>query len=397
MSTWPLFLPCPRGLESLLLQEVSRIFPEQNKAETPIHKQVPGGVLTRGDARTVMALNLWSRLASRVLLQVAHGPYRDEASLYALARSVAWHDWLGPQHTLRVDLSAQHSPLRSLQFATLKVKDAVCDVLRDRRGARPNIDTQQPDVRVYAHLSRDEAWLYLDTSGEPLFKRGWRLNKGEAPIKENLAAGMVQLCGWDTESALIDPFCGSGTLLIEAAHYAMQRAPGLLRGFGFERLPGFDPQLLTQLRRDAQERIVPLRAPLLGSDTDPAMCDIARANAAHAGVSADKGSITWQCADAVQALPTAPQGWVLSNPPYGERMHASDELFTRLGTQLKQQFRGWQVWLISADPTLPKQLGLQPKRKVPLFNGPIETRLFGFDLVQGSYRPRATQPTPAAT
>jgi putative N6-adenine-specific DNA methylase len=348
--------------------------------------------MAQGQAADIMRLNLHSRLASRVLLQLAQGAYRDEATLYALARQVRWQDWLSPKQTLRVDLSAQRSPLKSLQFATLKVKDAICDALRDAAGARPSIDTQRPDVRVFAHLSQHEAWLYLDTSGEPLFKRGWRQDKGEAPIKENLAAGLVQLCGWDGRSALMDPFCGSGTLLIEAAQWAMARAPGLDRRFAFEALPGFDAALLRRLREQARAAVVPLEAPIVGSDAAARMLGIARRNAQRAGVP----QLRFERADAAQLQPAAAGGWLLTNPPYGERLAADDTLFNQFGTVLKQRFQGWQAWIISADLALPKQLGLQPKRKIPLFNGPLETRLFGFELVGGSYRPRAAAATPQA-
>ncbi len=182
-----------------------------------------------------MAANLHSRLASRVLLKIAHRPYRSEQDIYALAVEQRWEQWFSANETLRVDVTAIKSPLRSLEFTTLRVKDAICDRLREVSGARPNIDTATPDVRVFAFLTATDCTLYLDTSGDPLFKRGWRLDKGAAPLRENLAAGILRLTGWSAGTPLHDPMCGSGTFLAEAAQVALDIAPGAERRFGFEK------------------------------------------------------------------------------------------------------------------------------------------------------------------
>src|SRR5690606_24009867 len=165
--------------------------------------------------------NLYSRLATRVLVRVAHARVHTEDDILELARQTAWERWFGPEQTLRVDTSAVRSPMKSLQYCNLRAKDGICDRLREREGARPSIDTVRPDARVHLFLDETTATLYLDTSGESLFKRGWRLDKGEAPLRENLAAGLLALSGWDPSQALMDPFCGSGTILIEAAWIAL--------------------------------------------------------------------------------------------------------------------------------------------------------------------------------
>ncbi len=227
-----------------------------------------GGIGVNGPLAVAMAINLHSRIASRVLLKMADGPYKTEDDLFRLAKSIGWEDWFSSHQTLRVDLTAQRSPLKSLNFATLRIKDAIVDRLREQTGERPNIDTANPDVRVQAHLTNNQATIYLDTSGEPLFKRGWREEKGEAPLKENLAAGILALTPWQSNQALYDPMCGSGTFLIEAAQMALHIPPGAIRahllkeknpsistvtsawkqsveisGFGFTRLKPFNTSL----------------------------------------------------------------------------------------------------------------------------------------------------------
>src|SRR5258708_17198352 len=231
------FVPCPRGLEAALASELAEIGARHlSGAPFEAGAQVPGGVHFRGGWAAGMAANLHSRIASRVLLKIAHRPYRTEQDIYALALEQRWEQWFSANETLRVDVTAIKSPLRSLEFTTLRVKDAVCDRLREVSGARPSIDTADPDVRVFAFLTATDCTLYLDTSGDPLFKRGWRLSKGAAPLRENLAAGILRLSGWTPGAPLYDPMCGSGTFLAEAAQVALNIAPGPHRRFGSEQL-----------------------------------------------------------------------------------------------------------------------------------------------------------------
>ena len=425
--SWPLFLPCPAGVEALLADEVRALLPQA--AIEPAR----GGVSLTGGPAEVMTLNLESRLAQRVLVEVGARPYRHEQDLYDLASSIDWSAWLTPRHTLRVDVTAQRSPLRSLHFAGLRIKDAVCDQLRDATGQRPSVDTRHPDLQLVLHVGEARASLAVDTSGEPLFKRGWRMDKGDAPLKETLAAAMLAAAGWrgtsDSGGALHDPCCGSGTIAIEAAQIACGMAPGLKRPFAFERLLPFASSAMREqwqaLKAAAQGRIHPARVPISGADVSFRMVDFARRNAARAGVD---HVVTFNGGDALErpAPNIAPElhGTLMLNPPYGERIEAlgrarpgrragesnepADEgqppvrlhdtpdralpsdFYAQLAAHWKRAYAphpgGWTAWVLSPDPKLPSALRLKESRRVPLWNGPIECRLFRFELVLGSAR-----------
>ena len=411
--TAPFFLPCAAGVETLLADEVRRVLPT-----VAVHT-LRGGVALDGGPSEVMVLNLESRLAQRVLVEVAEGPYRDEQALYDLAASVDWTQWITPQHTLRVDTTAHRSPLRSLNFAALRIKDAVCDVLRDATGERPSVDVRNPDLALVLHLNEERAALYVDTSGEPLFKRGWREDKGDAPLKETLAAAMLAAAGWhgtpESGGALHDPCCGSGTIAIEAAQIACGIAPGLKRRFAFERLlPFATPELraeLQRLRSHAQARIHPAAVPIHASDVSFRMVDFARRNAQRAGVEA---AITFHGGDALERpapdLPDDLPGTLMLNPPYGERIAVAgkaaaaprlsagdpgnkdlpDDFFARLSAHWKRAYTrhpaGWTAHVLSPDMKLPGAMRLKESRRTPMWNGPIECRLFRFDLVAGTMR-----------
>ncbi|APA85788.1 class I SAM-dependent RNA methyltransferase [Paraburkholderia sprentiae WSM5005] len=423
------FLPCPRGLEAPLAAELAEIAAEHlNGAAFTAGAQVPGGVHFSGGWAAGMAANLHSRLASRVLLKIAQRPYRGEQDIYALALEQRWEQWFSAHETLRVDVTAIKSPLRSLEFATLRVKDAICDRLREKSGARPNIDTAMPDVRVFAFLTATDCTLYLDTSGDPLFKRGWRLDKGAAPLRENLAAGILRLTGWQAGTPLYDPMCGSGTFLAEAAQVALKIAPGVERRFGFEKLKQFDARTWQALKGAALEAKNAARGSrgadlqIFGSDISGDMLEKARANLERAGLPA----IALKQLDARDMTPpTSAPGILVANPPYGERIEVrgrnargelregrgnrdddgfrrvqeeapDSEFFQLLGNAMKQRFTGWHAFILTSDRKLPGQLRLRESTKTPLFNGALECRLFRFDLIAGSVRQRPQGDTPAA-
>ncbi len=391
-----LFLPCAGGVEALLADEVHRITSRQAEITR-------GGVWVEGDERTAMALNLESRLATRVLWPLIDGPYRDEHELYALARRVPWEHWITPEQTLRVDVSAMRSPLQSLNFAALRIKDAVCDTLREVAGARPSVDTRQPDLPIALFVGPDHATLYVDTSGEPLFKRGWREDKGEAPLKETLAAAMLAAAGWQgraEDGPLFDPCCGAGTIVIEAAQMACGIAPGSQRRFAFERLLPFKPHAAEwrDLQRLAKARVHAPLVPLFAGDVSFRMTDFATRNAERAGV---KAAIEFKTADALQRPPPLAAGTIIMNPPYGERIApkgqgtataregfegggTSAEFFGALASHWKRQYPGWTAWLLSPDMKLPTLMRLKESRRVPLWNGAIECRMFRFDMVSGA-------------
>jgi putative N6-adenine-specific DNA methylase len=383
------FAICPRGLEASLADELRVLGATGIQAEA-------GGVAFAGDTAIGYAANLHSRLASRVLWRIGIARIASERDLYAVAAEIEWETHFGAEHTLRVDLTATHAPLRSLEFATLRVKDAIVDRLRARTGARPSIDRARPDVRVFVHVARAQTTLYLDLSGEPLFKRGWRADKGEAPLKENLAAGLLHLAGWTPAVPLLDPFCGSGTIVIEAACMATRRAPGLVRTFAFEKLRGFDRATWRQLGEAARAHIDDTAdTPLRGSDIATRVIEQAHRNAELAGLQAvlERGNLRFESRDARQAQPPAPRGVIVTNPPYGEQSQPKSAsvaaLMRDFGDRLKQAFAGWDAWLMTGDRGLPGQMRLQESRKTVLYNGPIECRFFRFPMTAGNYRSRS--------
>jgi len=381
-ETFKVFAPCPQGLEEALTAEMQALGYEDAQAGR-------AGCSFTADWSGVQRANLYSRLATRILVQVAHAEISHEDDILDLARATPWERWFGPEQTLRVDTSAVKSPVQSLQYCNLRAKDGICDRLREVEGARPDIDTVRPDARVHLFLTGHTATLYLDTSGESLFKRGWRLDKGEAPLRENLAAGMLALAGWDPAAPLLDPFCGSGTILIEAAWIALGVPPGISRPFGFERLRGHDAYRWRDLKNDARARILPqIEQPLVGYDLDPRAVEFARANAERAWLTAD--TIRFEVGDARDIPAPADHGWIVTNPPYGERMQAEQQegLWRAWSSCLKRNFAGWQLHVITSDMSLPQQLRLKPRRRIPLHNGALDCRLFGFELVAASYRDR---------
>jgi putative N6-adenine-specific DNA methylase len=429
-----LFLPCAAGVEDFLAEEVHAL--TGLMGEDLLVRR--GGVLARASWRDAMRLNLHSRLAQRVLVQLSHTQYRSEQDLYRAAMNVAWEIWFTPKQSIKVEVTAQHSPLTSLNFAALKVKDAVCDRFREKaHGVRPDVNTQWPDVRIYAHLTTDECTLYIDTSGEPLFKRGWREDKGDAPLKETLAAAMLAASGWalgdvgsddDGDGALLplyDPCCGSGTVCIEAAQIACNIAAGSLRHFAFEKFVPFQAHVWNAIKKEAADAVVKpapgQKALIYGSDVSHRMVDFAQRNAERAGVA---DVIEFRGGDALQRMPPIDVaetggGVMVLNPPYGERIdvggvagsgsvghagnagraaaeqegrfgarelaHTDDggEFFSQLSSHWKKNYSGWTAWVLTPDLKLPSKMRLKESRRVPMWNGPIECRLFKFSMVKG--------------
>ena len=374
------FAPCPRGLEAPLAAELAAL---GATFVTPAE----GGVGFAGPLELAYHANLESRLASRILWRIAHGRYRNEDELYALAHRIDWPRHFKVERTLRVDVAATRSPLQSLEFATLKVKDAVVDRFRESTGKRPSVEKQRPDIRVHAFLTEREATFYLDTSGEALFKRGYRRETDLAPLRENLAAGLIALSGWTPGTPLLDPMCGSGTIAIEAALIAADRAPGLARTFGFQKLAWYDGPTWQRIRQRAHDRVRPAPdAPtIFASDVDGGIVELCRRNLAGAGVA---GFAAVEVANALERSAPASAGILIANPPYGVRLDSDATLtvlYPKLGDALKQRFPGWTAFLFSGDTRLPKLIGLKPSRRTPLFNGAIECRLYRFEIVAGRH------------
>jgi putative N6-adenine-specific DNA methylase len=379
------FATCPRGLELLLADELRTL-----KAEK-VHA-VGGGVQFAGDFFLCYGINLASRLASRVLWQVAHGSYQSEDDIYRISYSVPWIVFFDAGRTIRVDVSATKSPLTSLNFATLKIKDAVCDKIRRISNRRPSVDTREPDIPIQAHLTDHDFTLYLDTTGEPLFKRGQRLATGEAPLRENLAAGILKLAGWTPDVTLLDPMCGSATILLEAAHMALDIAPGLGRHFAFEKFKNFDGRRWREQLQEAasrQKEKVPLA--IYGSDISGGVLRAAHVNLAAVGL--DK-IVGLKMANVLDISAPAKEGIIVTNPPYGVRLGEEQQLaefYPKLGDVLKKKFTGWRAYLLSADMRLPKLIRLAASKRTPLFNGALECRLFEYKMVEGGMRKRKSE------
>ena len=379
MTTYSLFVTCPRGLEAPLSQEL-----EQFKCQDI--RAVDGGVACKGGMEQVYRINLHSRTASRVLLRLTKSGYRSEQDIYKAAKNIRWTDWFDLEQTFKVKVEGKRAQVKSLDFVGLKIKDAVCDVFRDACGARPSVGKIRPDIRIHAFIDERDIQIFIDTSGEALFKRGYRQDTGEAPMRENLAAGLLLLAGYDGTQPFQDPFCGSGTIVIEAAWIATRRAPGLMRRFGFEKLKNFDAALWKKLQHEAEAQTRPAPAPISGSDNDRHMIRAAVANAQAAEVDT---FIRFEVKDVQDTRPNGEGGILISNPPYGVRLaevQALQALYPQLGAWLKQHYAGWLAGMFTGDRDMPKFMRLSPKRKIPLYNGNLDCRLFLMDMVKGSNR-----------
>lgn len=375
------FAPCPRGLEGVLVEELTALRAERVQA-------VDGGVGFAGSLQTMMRANLHSRIASRILWKLAEKPYRSEDDIYRLARDVEWAELFAVDCTIKVNVTAIKSPLRSPEFVGLKVKDGVCDRFRLKTGARPSVDTREPDMRIHLFLTERMASLYLDTSGEALFKRGYRSDAGEAPLRENLAAGVLALSGWTPEQALHDPMCGSGTFLIEAAMKARAIAPGVRRSFAFQQFRGHDAAAWERLRAEAREQENSERYVIYGSDVSSTVLVHAAANLAAAGVAE---TVELKQLNLLDAQPIAASGVWLCNPPYGVRLDERARLaesYPLWGDVLKQRFAGWRAYFFTGDLELAKKIGLKASKRTVLFNGALECRLFEYVMQAGSLRDR---------
>jgi putative N6-adenine-specific DNA methylase len=374
------FATCPRGLEPVLAAELRQLQAERIRA-------VGGGVAFSGDFLLCYRANLESRIASRVLWQVATDDYRNEDDIYRTAFALPWTDWLEPARTIRVDVSATKSPLTSVNFVTLKIKDAVCDKIRRLSGRRPSVNTREPDIPIQGHLTDRDFTLYLDTTGEPLFKRGMRMATGDAPLRENLAAGILRLAGWVPGTPLLDPMCGSGTILLEAAHMAIDIAPGLGRHFAFEKFKNFDGRRWRELLQRSVSRQKPrISQAIYGSDLSGDVLKAARANLMAAGL---EKFVSLKRANVLEIFAPAKEGIIVTNPPYGARLGEQQtlaEFYPKLGDVLKKRFSGWRAYLLSADMRLPKLIRLAASKRTPLFNGALECRLFEYKMVGGGMR-----------
>ncbi len=374
------FATCPRGLEQLLADELLAVGAKSIKP-------TDGGVSFDGDWAICYAANLNSRIATRILWQVARGKYMNEEDLFDAAYKINWPQWFDVKNDFMVKVTGVKCPLKSLEFATLKIKDAVCDKFRLVVGARPYIDTKTPAVRIHAYLAADEYQYYLDTSGAALYQRGNRGASIEAPLRENLAAGILKLSGWQVGQPLLDPMCGSGTFLLEAAMVALDMAPGYKRSFGFEVLKNFESHVWTKIKSQAAAKVKPVTfQKIYGSDVDLRAVRISKQNLEDAGL---LEAVQLSHVDIVNVVPPADSGVLIANPPYGVRIGDDDSLqllYPKIGEALKRKFAGWNTYFLTNDLTMPKLMRLTPSKRTPLYNGPLECRLFEIKMVAGSNR-----------
>jgi putative N6-adenine-specific DNA methylase len=374
------FAPCPRGLAPALAGELADLGAHHPQA-------AEAGVSFTGPFDLVYAANLHSRIASRILWRVAQFPYSNENDVYERGKEVQWREYFSAERTFKVETNAHRSPVKSLDFVTLRVKDAIADHFRGALGHRPSVSPRDPDVRVHAFLDAKMCTLYIDTSGEPLFKRGRRDFVGEAPLKKNLAAGILRIAGWRPGVALLDPMCGAGTFLSEAADISLARAPGRSRAFGFQNLSRYNASTWERLLAKAQREEKPMAPlPIYGSDLYGRTVDSARMNLRDAGL---ESAVTLKQVNLLELSAPAATGLLVTNPPYGVRLGEKEDLaqfYPQLGDTLKKRFAGWTAFILSGDPELAKLIRLSASKRTVLYNGALECRLYEYRMVAGGNR-----------
>jgi len=374
------FATCPRGLEALLVEELSAQHALKIVA-------TDGGVSFEGNLETMYRVNLHSRIATRIMSRVGQGHYTTEEDIYKATFKLNWPSWFNVSQTIRVKVTGVKCPLKSLDFVTLRIKDAVCDRFREEGALRPSVSVRDPDVRIHAYLTEDQYQLYLDTSGTPLYQRGFRDVSVIAPLRENLAAGIIMLSSWVPGTPFLDPMCGSGTFLIEAAMMAVNQPPGMKRTFGFQKLTSFDENLWKKIETEAIRNMKPIEfLDIYGSDIDLRSVRVARHNLKVAGL--EEAAKVMQ-SDFIKLEPPASEGTLVTNPPYGQRIGEDEDLkevYPVWAKHMKESFGGWDTYFLTADLEMPKDMRLKPTKKTPLYNGALECRLFEIKMVAGSNR-----------
>jgi putative N6-adenine-specific DNA methylase len=370
------------GLEELLAEELRQL-------GATVEKVGNRAVEFTGSKQLLYEAVLWCRTAVRILMPFADFAAPDEKSLYREVSRIDWSEYLTPDQTFAITAVTNRSTLEHSFYVAQLTKDAIVDQFRDRTGRRPNVDPAKPDVRLHLHLLDNEAILSLDAAGESLHRRGYRQLTNEAPLNEVLAAGLLLLSGWDGKKALIDPMCGSGTILCEAAMIAQRIAPGLYHqgDFAFQHWPDFEQALWDSVLMDARSaRIEEPQAYLAGSDLSADTIQLARQNVEAAGLEEYIRLAVRDVRDAVAPKNEEP-GILLMNPPYGERIGAEAEmagLYKTIGDTLKNNFQGYDAYIFTGNLEAAKSVGLRTSRRIPLYNGPIECRLLKYELYRGS-------------
>ena len=374
------FAPCPRGLSGVLAEELAELGAQHTEP-------ADAGVAFTGPFDLIYTVNLYSRIASRILWRVAKFPYQSEDDIYNNAHAVRWHAFFTADRTFKVETNAHRSPVKSLDFVTLRVKDAIADHFRSATGRRPSVEPRDPDLRVHVFLDEKLCTLYVDTSGESLFKRGRRDHVGEAPLKKNLAAGILRIAGWRPGLALLDPMCGAGTFLSEAAEMSLGRAAGRERSFGFEKLARFNAATWERMLANAKKSEKPAQPlAIFGSDLYGRSLGHAVLNLREVGL---EETVTLKQVNLLELSAPAARGVIVTNPPYGVRLGEKEKLaefYPQLGDALKKKFSGWTAYIFSGDPDIAKRIRLQATRRTVLYNGALECRLYEYRMVAGGNR-----------
>ena len=374
------FASCPRGLEAILSGELTALGAGDVKV-------VDGGVKFESSTEVMYRANLTSRIATRILCRVANGNYKTEDDLYNAALNIKWANLFDVSHGIKVSTTGVKCPLKSLDFMTLRIKDAVCDQFRTQVNARPNVEIRDPDIRIHLYLEADYFDLYIDTSGQPLYQRGFRKSSVEAPIRENLAAGILALSGWKPGEPLLDPMCGSGTFLIEAAMISVNQAPGLKRSFGFENWSNFNSVRFKNIKSEYQSNIKPVVfSHIYGSDEDLRAIRVTKSNLEEAGL---KSAVELSCKSFNDIVAPTKGGVLITNPPYGVRIGEDEDLakaYPLWASTMKKKLSGWRTYFLTSDLRMPKLMRLSPSKKTPLYNGALDCRLFEIKMVAGSNR-----------
>ncbi len=365
------------GLESVLASEIRALGAESVSVDRR-------AVSFSGDQELLYKANFHLRTALKILKPIAEFNVANRDELYGCARKVLWSKYLAVGKTFAIDSTVQSEMFVNSMYVSLKVKDAIVDQFREVTGKRPSVNSENPDVRINVYLMGNHCILSLDSSGESLHKRGYRVSQGDAPINEVLAAGMILLTGWHGEKDFIDPMCGSGTLLIEAALIAKGIPPGMYRkSFGFEQWPDFNEPLFRQICNGDYEKEISCK--IIGSDISVKDIAIAKANIASASLTK---VISIHVEDIVNLNPLSAKGIIITNPPYGERIKPQSitELYAAIGNTLKNRFAGFDAWIISGSPDGMKSIGLKPAQKIELYNGALPCSYRHYELFQGTHK-----------
>ena len=368
------------GLEDVLAEELKGIGAQNIN---PVNRAVE----FEGDLEILYKANLLLRTAIRILLPIHHFTAKNDQELYDGVKEFDWSTIMGVEQTLAIDPVVYSEAFTHSLYVALKSKDAIVDQFREKVGTRPSVELDNPDIRLVIHLANDKASMSLDSSGDSLHKRGYRTAMHKAPLNEVLAAGMVMLSGWDKKQPLIDPMCGSGTILMEAVMYAKNYPPGLHRKrFGFMGWKNYDPTLWNKVLEQAKENITQPRLKIFGSDCDIKAIDIARESALQFRLNRD---INFSVSTFERLEPHYPKGMIIMNPPYGERLMKDKDMidfYRMIGNQLKRTFTGYDAWLITSNKEALKNVGLKPLQKLKLFNGPLECGFHKFNLYDGTVK-----------